>query len=136
MRSLLVVSTKVGGVPEVLPPHMIVFAKPDADDLVSAISQGIETILSNTVDLWKMHQEVKGMYSWSNVAERTEIVYTRCMNTPSQTVRERITKYSRCGLFAGKLFCLVMILHNFLYLFLEWLCPRENIDICPGTILF
>jgi phosphatidylinositol glycan class A protein len=28
---LLVVSTKVGGVPEVLPRHMIIFAKPEED---------------------------------------------------------------------------------------------------------
>ncbi len=28
---LLVVSTKVGGVPEVLPRHMILFAKPEED---------------------------------------------------------------------------------------------------------
>lgn len=31
LRRLLVVSTKVGGVPEVLPAHMINFAKPEED---------------------------------------------------------------------------------------------------------
>ncbi len=38
---LFVVSTAVGGVPEVLPRHMIKFAEPTVDDLVDALSDAI-----------------------------------------------------------------------------------------------
>jgi phosphatidylinositol glycan class A protein len=38
---LFVVSTKVGGVPEVLPPSMIRFAEPTVLDLVDALSEAV-----------------------------------------------------------------------------------------------
>jgi len=69
---LLVVSTKVGGVPEVLPQRMIVMARPDVDELVAAIGQALVQV--NDVVPERFHQEARKMYSWSNVAERTEKV--------------------------------------------------------------
>jgi phosphatidylinositol glycan class A protein len=71
---LLVVSTKVGGVPEVLPKRMIIFAKPEEDDLVNAVGRAIEMIRLKEVIPIKFHDEIKEMYSWVNVAERTEKV--------------------------------------------------------------
>lgn len=38
---LFVVSTRVGGVPEVLPEHMIKYAEPNAADIVEALSDAI-----------------------------------------------------------------------------------------------
>lgn len=38
---LFVVSTKVGGVPEVLPPSMIKFAEPTVADLVDAVIEAV-----------------------------------------------------------------------------------------------
>jgi hypothetical protein len=38
VNSLLVVSTDVGGVPEVLPPHMVLLSKPDAQSISFRIS--------------------------------------------------------------------------------------------------
>ncbi|CAG8465533.1 5921_t:CDS:2, partial [Racocetra fulgida] len=69
---LLVVSTKVGGVPEVLPRHMIIFSKPEEEDLVDAVSKAIKMIRHKEAVPTKFHDEIKEMYSWSNVAERTE----------------------------------------------------------------
>jgi phosphatidylinositol N-acetylglucosaminyltransferase subunit A len=71
---LLVVSTKVGGVPEVLPKRMIIFAKPEEDDLVNAVTRAIKMIRLKEVIPVKFHDEIKEMYSWVNVAERTEKV--------------------------------------------------------------
>ena len=71
---MLVVSTKVGGVPEVLPKRMIIFAKPEEDDLVNAVGRAIEMIRLKEVIPIKFHDEIKEMYSWVNVAERTEKV--------------------------------------------------------------
>ena len=41
---LLVVSTEVGGVPEVLPPDMIHFAEPSAESLVEKVTAAIPLI--------------------------------------------------------------------------------------------
>ncbi|KAH9913755.1 hypothetical protein B0H21DRAFT_677028, partial [Amylocystis lapponica] len=41
---LYVVSTRVGGVPEILPEDMISFANPDEDDVVRAMSEAIQIV--------------------------------------------------------------------------------------------
>lgn len=72
---LLVVSTKVGGVPEVLPEDLIIFAEPDTDKLFDSVEIAINKLIAKDIeDPWKVHNRVKEMYNWSNVAERTEKV--------------------------------------------------------------
>ncbi|PIG84941.1 phosphatidylinositol N-acetylglucosaminyltransferase gpi3 subunit [Aspergillus arachidicola] len=72
---LYVVCTRVGGIPEVLPQHMTTFAKPEEDDLVMATSKAIAALRSNKVRTDRFHDQVKMMYSWTDVAQRTERVY-------------------------------------------------------------
>eukprot|EP00916_Digyalum_oweni_P015741 GHVL01025814.1.p1 GENE.GHVL01025814.1~~GHVL01025814.1.p1 ORF type:complete len:125 (+),score=17.76 GHVL01025814.1:364-738(+) len=66
---LLVVSTRVGGVPEVLPSKMMRLAEPNAKDLTEALSNAILEV--DSVDAYQNHQEVKNMYNWNQVAART-----------------------------------------------------------------
>eukprot|EP00160_Parvularia_atlantis_P004930 Unigene14190_Nuclearia_a/m.42825 Unigene14190_Nuclearia_a/g.42825 ORF Unigene14190_Nuclearia_a/g.42825 Unigene14190_Nuclearia_a/m.42825 type:complete len:470 (-) Unigene14190_Nuclearia_a:47-1456(-) len=126
---LLVVSTKVGGVPEVLPQHMIVMAKPDVDELVAAIGQALVQV--NDVVPERFHQEARKMYSWSNVAERTEKVYQRMMKTQPAPLIERLRRYYGCGVWAGKIFCVMVAIDYIIYVVLEWLSPRDDVDIAP-----
>lgn len=125
---LLVVSTKVGGVPEVLPRHMILFGKPEEDDLVSTVNRAINVVKRKEVNSQQFHDEVKEMYSWMNVAERTEIVYNRMMQMDAVPLIERLRRYFGCGVWAGKLFCVIVTLIYFYYVLLEWLFPRSDID--------
>jgi len=92
---LLVVSTKVGGVPEVLPKRMIIFAKPEEDDLVNAVARAIEMIRLKEVIPIKFHDEIKEMYSWVNVAERTEKVSKLFKN---YLFLYKLSSYSNLGL--------------------------------------
>ena len=90
---LQVVSTRVGGVPEVLPPDMITLATPTLPGLVHIarkliifsvsspldMLEGIEQVISNHrcgrhVPGHVMHERVQDMYQWQDVAERTEKV--------------------------------------------------------------
>jgi hypothetical protein len=74
----LLVSTRVGGIPEVLPAQL---ADPDADRIVDALEIAIRGLNASPVDKWKMHGRVKGMYSsWERVAVRTEGVYEEVMD--------------------------------------------------------
>ena len=43
-------------------------------DLVLAVSNGIRRIKDDDIDPWDFHYQVAEMYSWVNVAERTEKV--------------------------------------------------------------
>ncbi|EPZ36860.1 Glycosyl transferase, family 1 domain-containing protein [Rozella allomycis CSF55] len=125
---LLVVSTKVGGVPEVLPEEMILFAKPDEDDIVNVVSEAIDIIESKELDTTAFHEQVKKMYSWEDIAARTEIVYKKDSPNFKLPLIERLRRYYGCGLWYGKLLCLVMILDWILLFILEYFYPLESID--------
>ncbi|TKY59303.1 Phosphatidylinositol N-acetylglucosaminyltransferase gpi3 subunit [Spatholobus suberectus] len=107
---LLTVSTRVGGVPEVLPDDMIVLAEPDPGYIVHAIQKAISM-------LPKIDPEsctIEELYNWHDVAKRTEIVYDRALKCPNQSLLESLSRHLSCGAWAGRLFCLVMIL-SFLF---------------------
>ena len=87
--SLQVISTKVGGVPEVLPSDMIQLAEPDIScelinyyanvTMVTALVEAIDKAIQirkggHQLDVWEAHCRVKEMYNWYNIAERTEEV--------------------------------------------------------------
>ncbi|PKS05544.1 hypothetical protein jhhlp_008061 [Lomentospora prolificans] len=145
---LYVVSTRVGGIPEVLPPHMTVFANPEEDDLVAATGRAIVRMRAGEVRTELFHEQVKSYYSWVDVAARTERVYdgitgeiseaefygsdasrpdTRS-RIPSFAMIDRLKRYYGCGIWAGKLFCLVVTIDYLLFVFLEWWFPRDSID--------
>ncbi|RAL05520.1 phosphatidylinositol N-acetylglucosaminyltransferase subunit A/GPI3 [Aspergillus ibericus CBS 121593] len=148
---LYVVCTRVGGIPEVLPQHMTTFAKPEEDDIVLATGKAIAALRSNKVRTDRFHDQVKMMYSWTDVAHRTERVYKGISGDispeefygyyPGQgweagrdrvrsfALIDRLKRYYGCGVWAGKLFCLCVVIDFLLYVFLEMWFPRANIDI-------
>ena len=63
---LFIVSTRVGGIPEVLPPSMVRLAKPEEDDIVRAMDDAIAYVRAGKHDPLAYHQAVKHMYSWSD----------------------------------------------------------------------
>ncbi len=81
---LFVVSTRVGGVPEVLPPHMIRLAKPEEDDIVRAMNDAIAYVRAGQHDPLAYYKATKDMYSWTDVAKRMEKVYAKAMERKRQ----------------------------------------------------
>lgn len=126
---LLCVSTKVGGVPEVLPPHLVKLAQPTAEDLIIKVKEAILEV--NKFDRHEAHISVKSMYSWIDVAQRTEIVYDRLLCEEKVPLIERLRRFYACGIWAGKIFCMVVAFAFLIWQFIEWWSPRENIDVCP-----
>ncbi|KAF1844363.1 glycosyltransferase family 4 protein [Cucurbitaria berberidis CBS 394.84] len=152
---LYVVATRVGGIPEVLPPHMTEFAAPEEDELVEATGRAIAKLRAGKVRTELFHNQVKLMYSWTDVAQRTERVYDGISGNISHgefyqgagaagawsaprgraggqsfALIERLKRYYGCGIWAGKLFCVCVIVDYLLYLVLEVFAPRSRIDIC------
>ena len=150
---LYVVCTQVGGIPEVLPQHMTTFAKPEEDDLVLATGKAIAALRANKIRTERFHDQVKMMYSWTNVAERTERVYDGITGALSEeefygenleggwsaargragvqsfALIDRLKRYYGCGIWAGKLFCLCVIIDYLILQFLEVFMPKEHIDV-------
>ncbi|XP_011070009.1 phosphatidylinositol N-acetylglucosaminyltransferase subunit A [Sesamum indicum] len=130
---LLTVSTRVGGVPEVLPDDMIVLAEPDPTDMVTAITKAID--LLPQIDPQAMHNRMKKLYSWHDVAKRTEIVYDRAFKCSNQNLLEHLPRYLSCGAWAGKLFCMVMIINFLFWGFLQLWQPDKDIEVVPDIDL-
>lgn len=90
---LLVVATKVGGVPEILPRDIITFAeRADEEDVIQALSSAIRIIQGGKHDPWAMHERVKGMYEWTAVAERVEKVYLDAIQDRDRDFGERLAR--------------------------------------------
>ncbi|KAK0285147.1 Phosphatidylinositol N-acetylglucosaminyltransferase GPI3 subunit [Friedmanniomyces endolithicus] len=164
---LMVVATRVGGVPEVLPGNMTVFILPEVEDVIRGVTEAVGLLTTRAVRRDKFHDLVKNMYSWSDIARRTERVYDLVTGSesavdnyeeewahygqPAQTHRstrtsqiqnaaliDRLKRYFGCGIWAGKLFVIVVVVDYLIYCFLEIMYPREGIDVCkpwPATVL-
>ena len=73
-------STKVGGIPEVLPSDMIFLTETNPIDISDNLTNAIELVTNNRPDPMELHRRVCKMYSWEDVAERTEKVhYFSCL---------------------------------------------------------
>jgi len=64
---------------------MICLAKPDEDDIVAVLSRAIDMIRFNEISTISFHDQIKEMYSWNNVAMRTELVRNRPVGQPYHT---------------------------------------------------
>ncbi len=141
---LYVVSTRVGGVPEILPADMINFAEPDTNGgsfsttrtlvtnlltgVFSAIVEAISIVRGGTHDPQRAHERVKQLYNWAEVAKRTEIVYANVMQSPQLELGARIRRTMALGPFAGPIYTIILVVDCLFFLFLEWWLPRENLD--------
>ncbi|KAL7716417.1 phosphatidylinositol N-acetylglucosaminyltransferase [Entamoeba marina] len=79
---LHVVSTHVGGVPEVLPNSMIRYAIPTINDLCEKLEDVIPIAKEEKAEIF--HENVKKFYSWERVATRTEEVYKQTFSKPQE----------------------------------------------------
>ncbi|RLV95492.1 Phosphatidylinositol N-acetylglucosaminyltransferase gpi3 subunit [Spathaspora sp. JA1] len=104
---LFVVTTKVGGIPEVLPKEMFRFAEPEQDSLVNATLNAIDLLQSGGIDTGTFHEIISRTYSWEDVAKRTENVYNS-VDLINQSVIHRLEKYYYCGIIAGKLYSILI----------------------------
>lgn len=123
---LFVVSTAVGGVPEILPDHMIRFAQPNPKDIIEKLTDAIP--LAKNVKPQDLHDQIKEMYNWHDVAARTEKVYDEVIQIRECSFIDRLKKYYACGPWAGKIFSCVIAFDYLVWRFLDWVQPKEDID--------
>lgn len=135
---LQIVTTNVGGVPEVLPPEMVWLAEPSVTGLVQSIEAALNDRLQKKIlEPEECHKRVTAMYRWSDVARRTEVVYKIVSKEPIVTLKGRIKIIKDQGRFSGPLFALVAIIMHFLMWVLNnWWLPEADIDKCPDLRKF
>lgn len=130
---LQVVSTRVGGIPEVLPPELIYLTEPDVPCKLmnttkknkklllncciiccfletAALMEGLEKAMKDlndgrAVPPYECHRKVSSLYNWTDVTQRTEVVYDIVAKDKSKA----------------------------LGLLLQWsVSLRDNLSICPS----
>ncbi|KAG8807735.1 hypothetical protein FRC17_004292 [Serendipita sp. 399] len=122
-----IVSTRVGGVPEVLPEDMIEFSMPNEDDVVRALKKAIGIITTGKHDPQRAHERVKNMYTWDEVACRTERVYEDIMSKEPIEFWTRLHRTLRLGPFAGIIYSIILVVSCLFFLWLELVTPRRDI---------
>ena len=139
---LTIVSTAVGGVPEVLPEEMMILADASPRGLVAAVDEAISRLaivrqmaggMEESMYLryrfemaQRQHSAVTQMYSWSVVASRTEVVYQDAMRDNSR-LRDRLHRYHLCGKWFGKICVFLAVVDWLLLITLNVLKPRHRI---------
>ena len=109
------VSTRVGGVPEVLPADMLLLAEPSPEGLVGAVGGALLRVGAGGADPWEQHSAVRSMYSWQSIAQRTEHVYRGVLLEArrdsaaggSSGMVARLRRYHKCGKWFGKICCCI-----------------------------
>jgi phosphatidylinositol glycan class A protein len=150
----LVVATKVGGMPEVLPPDLLFLAEPEPEALVAALSEAIAALpgpvrqkkserseleangarrSESAFSPAAIHARVREMYSWDDVAARLETVYARAHAT-RDTMNGRMARLRTCGVFAGWLFCAVAAVDYLYWRWLEFADPAAERDAAPEYV--
>ena len=76
-----------------------------------------------------MHQIVKSMYSWRQVAERTERAYNFMMQQPVMNSMNRVKSAVSWGQLAGLYAVLYQVIEFLVLWFIEWFYPEGEIDI-------
>lgn len=134
---LLVVSTNVGGVPEVLPSDMVLLSEPNVECLAERLEQAIKRQQEETVDPWDFHQRVENSYSWSRVADETLLVYRNVMAQPPLSLLDRLQACFQAlgsGL-SGGIACLLLLTIQCWINVVEWWQPRDAIDTVPDLVV-
>ncbi|KAG8930032.1 hypothetical protein FRC01_003380 [Tulasnella sp. 417] len=129
---LYVVSTRVGGVPEVLPQNMVSFASPDEDDLLRALAEAIDIVSSRKHDRREAHTTVKAMYTWENVTARTVQVYQCALARRPKVLWDRFQSTLEIGPIAGWIYAIILAVDCMFFYILDMVNPRGAIDLTPG----
>ncbi|VDD90011.1 unnamed protein product [Enterobius vermicularis] len=123
---LHVVSTRVGGIPEVLPDDFISTAPPLPQDLSRKL---LEVIRRRECGLLmgpeERHRRVQKMYHWSDVAERTQEVYFKAMNSPASCWCGRLSRFYESGIGFGILYIWAAVINMIWLLALQFFDPPQ-----------
>lgn len=136
---LLVVSTNVGGVPEVLPcPEMAILCDPTVSALVEGVQDAVKRQQGgdSAVDPIQAHERIETMYSWHRVAKQTVQVYDRVVKELPKSFSERLACFQSLGGIAGFVAGLLLIYVEIWIRIVVLFKPASSIDVVLDLIPF
>ncbi|XP_072389226.1 phosphatidylinositol N-acetylglucosaminyltransferase subunit A [Diabrotica undecimpunctata] len=126
---LKVVSTRVGGIPEVLPDSLIYLTNATVPSLMKGMEDAINDLKAEKVVCpYECNITVRKFYNWKDISSRTEIVYQKVIKEANKDLGQHLKSYLKSGVWP---FVLVVSLVYLMLKFYEYIVPRRNIDIVP-----
>lgn len=108
---------------------MVVLTEPSPEALLAGVEHAIQHIAH--IDPWALHTRVGALYSWPQVAARTERVYDEVACGPAdEDVVASLCRYYKCGPLFGKVAVAVMMVLWMYWRVLEWLWPAAGVECC------
>ena len=128
---LYIVSTAVGGIPEILPKDMVSFAERTSSvSLTNAILNSLNAI--DRINPLEHHKRVKKMYQWRHVAERTVRLYDNIRSKRPLFFYERVLVVLKIGQFFGVISIIIIVLDMMLLEIVSWIQPASDIERAPN----
>lgn len=122
---LQVVSTNVGGLPEVLPSELIKLTEPTVEGLLQGVRLALHDLSTKKYKPpMEAHKIIKDSYSWRNVAEQTENVYKSVIKEPIQDLKSRVNRYYGANLAFKYLFIPLILMDYLILKFIDWYNPN------------
>lgn len=122
---LKVVSTNVGGIPEILPHDMVLLAEPNSKDLLSKLEQAMQTY--NNFSASDFNKRIGQYYSWRDVAERTENIYYKTIKLPKVPLSDHFRNVFANWCYLLVIFCSCTILQCVMW-FMDLIDPRDKVE--------
>jgi len=114
---LLVVSTDVGGAPEVLPSTLVTFAKPEVEDLCIKLASNIDCLIAGTsLPRQKISQIAMSRYSWDTVGDKTISIYQKSLQIRPKSFLQRFHDFGGVTFNGQFLQALLILQHVVQYL--------------------
>lgn len=141
---LFVVSTDVGGVPEVLPPAMIQLVTAETQAIVDGVCRGVSLCRAKFLDPQELHETVMHMYSWPDVTRRMENIYLHVSSLKKTGLYDRLCRVAsvsghRFTIGGVAISCVVVFVALCLELcsaLLDFIFPSSEIEPAPENALF
>jgi len=117
---LSVVSTAVGGIPEVLPEKFIYFVDPSVKSIQSGLEKAIEDVIAgDRPSPFEGNKFVAAAYNWRDVAARTELVYQTVLGRERPTLARRVRNMWEASTMAGPIMAMLYLLCHYFILLLD-----------------
>lgn len=116
------VSTKVGGIPEVLPSDLIYLVEPTVPALIEGLEKAIKDYkLGLNISPDKVHKKIESFYNWFNVTKRTEVVYDLVLQEEAKNLGQQLASYLESNVLA---YLLVVSICYIVLQALDYFVPR------------
>lgn len=126
-------STKVGGIPEVLPSDLIYLVEPTVPALIEGLEMAIADYKKGNVGCpFETHRRIGLYYNWFNITKRTEIIYNLVKREAKRNLGQRLANQIQSGVLA---YLLVVSLCYIILQVLEFLVPRKVIKILNQILI-